>query len=808
MVGTCRPRRSPDLSPPGSIIIRMPALTGPDTPAVLPPSPDGNVILTELESARDLIARRLIENNHAIPDPDLNYAAVSALLQALFLKSGEECGFVEPGTVAILAACDGIAARMGRACADAGLDPAVLFDKGPDEKRVFPIVPDEPLCKFLSRIDQQDFPVPVARLPLEECAVVLDYFLGTRVQAAEGCRVKHSGKSALLYTGSVDVPPQKLVDAIVEETLRPAIRVDGRANRQERRVLDMACGAGLFLLAAFHYLSRSQTRSTASAEGAGGTACGHAAGQVFGTDIDPESVSAARFVLLLAFIEEYRLSGRGPVSPEILREAACSLSRSVRCGNALIAPDYFTGKPVFPFNAEERRRVNPFDWQEAFPDIAAAGGFDTVIGAPPPYRPFAVQAREEYFQTHYGAYAPSAGLYGYFIERGISLLRPGGNLGVLVPGTFLRSQHARPLRRLILTRRIVAISSTGRTRGLSKSDVPEYFLQLRNEPPSGSFVVSTGMSGSGPEPGTAGVRSFTLSQHALGDGGWRLEDTRAADLLSKILAAGTPLEHYVLGEVYSGTCRVKDNPLVTDTKTRNRLTKGAWWCRRFFVPLLRTADIRRWLPAKPDRFLICADNPRQIRTCRALAAYLEPAAADTDTGSENEEIGGKLSALSCIPSPLEVGQKIPKIVFSIYQQRPAFSYDATGSFALTASLASIHRNDRFILGLLNSSLGQFVIMRTCPLTDRGYHISPAGIGKFPVMTPDFDKLPDKIRYDKMVALVTQILELNRYLAQAKTDQERRSVQQEIDALEVRIDALVYELYGLNPEEIAIIERDA
>jgi hypothetical protein len=45
-----------------------------------------------------------------------------------------------------------------------------------------------------------------------------------------------------------------------------------------------------------------------------------------------------------------------------------------------------------------------------------------------------------------------------------------------------------------------------------------------------------------------------------------------------------------------------------------------------------------------------------------------------------------------------------------------------------------------------------------------------------------------------------------YLPQAKTDQERRLVQQEIDATDVRIDALVYELYGLTSKEIAIVER--
>ena len=32
---------------------------------------------------------------------------------------------------------------------------------------------------------------------------------------------------------------------------------------------------------------------------------------------------------------------------------------------------------------EERQRVNPFDWQAAFPQVFAQGGFDAVIGNPP-----------------------------------------------------------------------------------------------------------------------------------------------------------------------------------------------------------------------------------------------------------------------------------------------------------------------------------------------------------------------------------------------------------------------------------------
>jgi len=43
------------------------------------------------------------------------------------------------------------------------------------------------------------------------------------------------------------------------------------------------------------------------------------------------------------------------------------------------------------------------------------------------------------------------------------------------------------------------------------------------------------------------------------------------------------------------------------------------------------------------------------------------------------------------------------------------------------------------------------------------------------------------------------------LATAKTDHEKTSLQRQIDATDKQIDSLVYELYGLTSEEIALVE---
>ncbi len=762
-----------------------------------------SILLSTLESSRDLIARRLVHEYHTVSDPDLNYSAVSPLLQILFLKTGQEYGFVEPGTLAALAGCDGIPKRMGRACSDAGLNPDLFFERGPEGSRTFPALPDEPLREIIRRLDQPDVAVPGPRLTGEELAAVFDRFLGTRMETAEGCRVNRVGKSALLYTGSVDVPPRDVVEYLVREAIGG---IDRSLNRGKRiRVLDPACGSGLFLLAAYRYLVRKNTRDSVRPEEIQIVLKDLAGSSLFGTDIDPESVSAARLILLFAYLEESRRSGAGVVLPDQVSEICANLVKTIRCGNSLIAPDYFSGKPVFPFNADERRRVNPFDWTRTFPEIIAEGGFDAVIGAPPPYRPFAIKAREEYFQTHYDAYAVSAGLYGYFIERGLSLVKPGGIISVLVPGTFLRSQYGKSLRRLLLSCQIETITNTGRTRMLPEGTAPVYILMLRNQPPDRPFVVSPVWKKDRARQGS-GAQDFSLDQRSFDDGGWRLEDTRTVKILEKILAAGTPLEEYAMGEIAPGTCRTRNNPLVVDDTTKYRLTKNTWWCRHFFVPLLRPADIRRYVPERPERFVLAIDDLRKLRKCRALAEFLENSAKDpaSESGVRDRE-DDPASGAENYTVFAEPEKNRPKIIFSPFQHSPAFCIDPDGAYAIAGTLFAIPRNDPFLLAILNSGLGRFVLTHTCSRTDRGYHVSPAILGKFPVYVPDFDKLADRNRHDRMVSLVTHILELNKYLPQAKTDQERRFIRQDIDATDVRIDALVYELYGLTPEEIGVIE---
>jgi predicted nucleic acid-binding Zn-ribbon protein len=52
--------------------------------------------------------------------------------------------------------------------------------------------------------------------------------------------------------------------------------------------------------------------------------------------------------------------------------------------------------------------------------------------------------------------------------------------------------------------------------------------------------------------------------------------------------------------------------------------------------------------------------------------------------------------------------------------------------------------------------------------------------------------------------VEAMLELHQYKAKAKTQAEQEQLQRQIDATDRQIDELVYELYDLTPEEIAVV----
>ncbi len=89
--------------------------------------------------------------------------------------------------------------------------------------------------------------------------------------------------------------------------------------------------------------------------------------------------------------------------------------------------------------------------------------------------------------------------------------------------------------------------------------------------------------------------------------------------------------------------------------------------------------------------------------------------------------------------------------------------------------------------------------------DKTPQLKKIHLDTFPIRTIDFTAPADVARHDRMVSLVTAMLDLHKQLAAARTADEKNALQRIIDATEKEIDRLVYELYELTDEEIRIVE---
>jgi len=199
---------------------------------------------------------------------------------------------------------------------------------------------------------------------------------------------------------------------------------------------------------------------------------------IFGVDIDQPAVQALRLELLA------RINGTG----EVAAQAAAVVEANIRWGDSLSGPDY-TRHRAFALNSCGRprrqkgekgkgrsafvRHVNSFeasdhhgvsspplteetislaapaiDWQRDFPEAAASGGFDVIVGNPPYLRERSAKALfDALAATELGRQWREArmDLWHYFVHRSLDLLRPGGILSFIVNSYWVSSRGAERL---------------------------------------------------------------------------------------------------------------------------------------------------------------------------------------------------------------------------------------------------------------------------------------------------------------------------------------------------------------------------
>ncbi len=769
--------------------------------------------LAEIEGWRELLARNIALRNPGLSVRELNYAVQQTIDRIIFLRIAEDRGIEPYQRLLDATQSQGIYRRLGEVFRQAdnrynsGLfyfQPEPGREEDADTFTLDLSIDDKVLKTILHSLYYPTSPYQFDMLPADILGQVYEQFLGRVIRLTPTGRAKVEEKPEVKKAGGVYYTPTYIVDYIVAHTLDPLLegktprQVKGSARVAPLRVLDPACGSGTFLIQAYQYLldwyleqyvaedprpvrfvhpDRSGWRLTTEERKA--ILLRH----IYGVDIDPQAVGVTKLSLLLKVLEgetEATLGGTQMAMSVAGQDRVLpDLSRNIRCGNSLIGPDYYQGEQLSLGLVDEETlyRINAFDWEQGFHQAMMAGGFDAVIGNPPYVLlqdRFRDAAQLDYLQRAYTVAAYKVDTYHLFIEKGLCLLNTGGYFGMITPANFLTNNYAVKLRRFILENAAIQqilVNDDPVFAGISvdtailvcqagqKTDFVFPLIHvIRKHNGEETLQVVSQIEVSGADALRNGFALFTGSV-----------SQELADVWRKIAEISTPLQ--AITHVNFGK------------QLRNR--------RRFTEDVIEIPT----LEALPEGYRPCYTG----RNVQRYALQWENLACRDDTVAQR---GGCWNA-----SRQDAANKLLTRQIGRY---PEFALDALGYQCLnTVFMVNLKVEGyapQFLLGILNSKLLQtFWISRFYDQRKTFPKIKGTYLKKLPIRTIDFTDPADVARHDRMVSLVEQMLALHRRQPEAKTPQATRLLQQQIDLTDQAIDALVYELYGLTEDEIAIIE---
>lgn len=187
------------------------------------------------------------------------------------------------------------------------------------------------------------------------------------------------------------------------------------------KILDPACGSGAFLVKVFDYLLAEHKRVLRIIADAEGRGIGMALlpeeqiikpileNNIFGVDLNPESVEITKLSLWLKSAQK--------------GQKLTTLKNNIKCGNSLI-------------DDPEVSKDRAFKWADEFSDIMASGGFDVVVGNPP-YGAEIDKEADWLGKRYPNSTKQFKDTYKIFIDLSLQLTKNTGYLGFINPNTFL-----------------------------------------------------------------------------------------------------------------------------------------------------------------------------------------------------------------------------------------------------------------------------------------------------------------------------------------------------------------------------------
>ena len=291
-----------------------------------------------------------------------------------------------------------------------------------------------------------------------------------------------------------------------------------------------ACGSGAFLIQSFDQLHAAYEASNDRLF----ELRGHRTlfdldrqilqNNLYGVDLNEEAIEICKLSLWI------KTAQRGKI--------LTSLDHTIRVGNSIVSDP----------------AIDPaaFDWQAAFPEVFATGGFDVVVANPPYVRQELLSPIKPYLEANYKTYHGMADLYVYFYELALRLLKPGGLMCFVVTNKWMKASYGEPLRRHFAEQAWVeSVVDFGHAKQIFEdADVFPCIIVARR-PDERPKPTTTRLCAIPREQLRIDDLSHQIEREGvelplsqLGAEAWQLEPTGVNAILAKIRAKGIPLSEF------------------------------------------------------------------------------------------------------------------------------------------------------------------------------------------------------------------------------------------------------------------------
>jgi len=784
--------------------------------------PLGDSFLKDIEGWRDLLAREINASNPNINVDDLNFAVQRTIDRILFLRICEDRGIEPPGNLMQLLNGDTVYARLGKIFRDAddrynsGIFHFPAVGKKPDSDRAEPpddltldlTIDDQPLKNIIRGLyDTGNLftTYAFAVIPPEILGHVYEQFLGKVIRLTPKHHVKIEEKPEVRKAGGVYYTPIYIVDYIVKNTVGKLLEGKSPKEAAKIRILDPASGSGSFLIGAYQFLLDWHLRwylkndpekyckgknpllmriHSPSLDGERDAPRAKKNGKydyrlttskrkaillnsIYGVDIDPQAVEVTKLSLLLKVLEGESKESVAAQMKFLHQRALPDLGRNIKCGNSLIGDDFDDSD----LSEEERKKINRFNWKIAFPKIFKSGGFDVVVGNPP-WGAQMTKAEEEYLSVAYrSGVGRTRDTYALFIESGTRSLRKDGYLGFITPDTFLRKDDHRLLRELFFRENTVHIlCETGPLFSQVRDTWCLVFVLQKGAPAVSHSTIHHKISRfvvSVDERLAAFAAHKWTSTEAVRQSIWLTDPNTIIGYL-----ANDHQQHIIQ--------KLSQRTRLGELQEQYRVSRGDEGSK-FKVKASDRGEMWFVIPENVERYVVASSI--RVRQ-RSLAQ-------------------GKVISIYSYPKIW-----IIRIQKMRWRRRLVCAFDQRRDSAGIKTLQTVVSVDdncddlKYLQGLLASELMNFWCINF--LAD---DMNKSYLEKLPIRTIDFSNKTDKAAHDRMVKLVDRMLDLHKKLAAAKSPLDKERIPRDIEATDRQIDRLVYDLYGLTDEEIAVVEDE-